>query len=131
MDPISLGKLAVDYGLGIGLSAGLATYLGWLSKQLVEQQRLIMIQSEKREERLAEIVNNALHKLQLDLSKHDDRAAMEIQTIGDLTKQLKDDISRQWQFHHDEHNKMIELLNNLIMEFKAINITLRREQMIQ
>lgn len=121
MEPMNaMGQMAANWGLGVTLAVGLAVYLAWLSKQMVDMQKLIMTQAEKREERLAVIINSSLTAIQIGLTKHDDRAAAGIKEINDTLKIAREDSQRQGGYVRDEHAKQIDILNGILVALKDV-----------
>jgi hypothetical protein len=117
-----LGDFAVQYGLGITLSLAIAVYLAWQSKKMFDQQDKIMTAGEKREERLATIIDGTIKNIKEDLTKHDERAAAGLNRLQDSIKELREDVRTANTYHREEHKEMIKALQAISQETIGMKI---------
>jgi len=76
MEPEGIAKLAVNYGLGIVLSVGMACFLGWLLKYVLKQNEI-------REERLSSLISKDIAATTKAINDSDERANIAFANLGE------------------------------------------------
>lgn len=93
MDAEGVAKLAVNYGLGIVLSVGMACFLGWLLKYVLKQNEI-------REERLSVLISKDLAATTKAINDHDDKSVSAIKNIEEAHRRQREE--------HEAHKKLLE-----------------------
>lgn len=96
MNPEGLAKLAVNYGLGIILSVGMACFFGWLLKY-------VLAQNEKRENRLSDLISKDIAANTKAINDHDDKSMAAIKNVEEANRRQRDE--------HEAHKKLLEEIN--------------------
>ena len=97
MDAEGIAKLAVNYGLGIVLSVGMACFLGWLLKY-------VLAQNEKRENRLSDLISKDLAATTKAINDHDDKSSSAIKNVEEANRRQREE--------HEVHKKLLEEINS-------------------
>lgn len=105
MGVAELSQLAVTHGLGVVLSIIVIGCLIWVL-------RYVLKANSAREERLAMIIENHLTKLDVKLGEHDTRAIAAIRSMEEASK-----------YQRQEHEKMMEILNKMVVQLTYIHDT--------
>jgi len=93
MEPEGIAKLAVNYGLGIVLSVGMACFLGWLLKYVLKQNEI-------REERLSSLISKDIAATTKAINDSDERANIAFANLGEAHRRQREE--------HETHKKLLE-----------------------
>lgn len=93
MDPEGFAKLAVNYGLGIVLSVGMACFLGWLLKYVLGQ-------NEKREAGYIDFMKTSVASNTKAISDQGERSSKAIANFEEAHRRQREE--------HEEHKKLLE-----------------------
>ena len=93
MDPEKIAQLAVNYGLGIVLSIGMAVFMGWLLKYVLKQNEL-------REQRLSDLIIKDLAVTTKSINDHDERSNSAIKNIEEANRRQREE--------QEEHKKLLQ-----------------------
>lgn len=92
-DPEKIAQIAVNYGLGIVLSIGMAWFMVWLLKYVFKQ-------NEVREQRLSELIVKDIALTTKSLIDHEDKSSERFKRI--------DEANRRQREEHEAHNKKLD-----------------------
>lgn len=121
MEPEKIAQLAVNYGLGIVLSIGMAVFLGWLL-------RYVLIQNEKREQRLSDLIVRDIAANTKSIDDHDERAVAAIKSIEEAHRRQREEHEyqkRAYEKIQEENTLRREAQIHIVNVLQSINDNLK------